>query len=184
MIVDGKVRLRESLPTGTLSTWTSGRIALGDEIHGGNGWSGDIRRAVVMTVGGSLDYVRPGALFIPPSYLYFPDHITPFPPPAAIEWFILVLHLFSFILVGFLLMWTSRPAFRVQSATIMAFGLAVVLALGKFLFDGRHTSAADLVVQLVGGLVGAMLGHWALRQATQSQAASRDGPDTLAATTR
>ena len=111
-IVDGKVRLRESLPTGTLSTWTSGRIALGDEIHGGNGWSGDIRRAVVTSVGGSLDYVRPGALFIPPSYLYFPDHITPFPPPAAIEWFILVLHLFSFILVGFLLMWISRPAFE------------------------------------------------------------------------
>jgi VanZ family protein len=181
VVVDGRVRVRESLPSDTLRTWSGGRVALGDEVHGGNGWRGEIRRAQVTTVGDSINYVQPGALLVPPSYFYFPDHITPFPPPAAIEWFILVLHFLSFVSVGFLLMWISRPAFRVRSATIMAFGLAVLLALGKFLFDGRHTSVADLVAQLVGGLVGAMLGHWALRKARQSPAVSRDGPDTLAA---
>jgi VanZ family protein len=184
VIVDGKVRLHENLPSGTLSTWSSGRIALGDEVHGGNGWSGEIRRAEVTTDGDSIDYVRPGALLVPPSYFYFPDHVTPFPPPAASEWFILVLHFLSFIPVGFLLIWISRPALRVPTATITAFGLAVALALGKFLFDGRHTSAADLVVQLAGGLIGAMLGHWALRKAGQSQKVSSDGSDALAATTR
>ena len=122
-----------------------------------------------MTVGDSIDYVRPGALLVPPSYFYFPDHITPFPPPSANEWLVLVLHFLSFIPVGFLLIWTWRPAVRVPSATFIAFGIAVVLALGKFLFDGRHTSAADLVVQLVGGLVGAVLGHWALRKARHGQ---------------
>jgi VanZ family protein len=96
----------------------------------------------------------------------------------------LVLHFLSFIPVGFLLIWISRPALRVPTATIMAFGLAVALALGKFLFDGRHTSAADLVVQLAGALIGAMLGHWALRKAGQSQTVSSDGSDTLAATAR
>jgi hypothetical protein len=184
VIVDGKARLHESLPSGTLRNWRSGRIALGDEVHGGNGWSGEIRRAQVATVGDSIDYVRPGALLVPPSYFYFPDHITPFPPPVASEWFILVLHLLSFVLVGFLLVWSGRPAVTVPSATIMGFGLALVLALGKFFFDGRHTSVADLVVQFVGSLVGAMLGRWALSKAGQSRPPSRDGPDTLAAMAR
>ena len=184
VMVDGKVRARETLPAHTLRTWGSGQIALGDEVHGGNGWHGEIRRAGVMTVGDSIDYVRPGALLVPPSYFYFPDHITPFPPPSASEWLILVLHFLSFIPVGFLLMWTWRPAMRVPSATFIAFGIAVVLALGKFFFDGRHTSVADLVVQLVGGLVGAMLGHWTLRKARHGQAVSRDSPDALAASAR
>jgi hypothetical protein len=180
VIVDGKVRLHESLPPATLKDWRSGQIALGDEVHSGIGWRGEIRRAEVTTVGDSIDYVQAG-LVVPSSYFYFPDHIAPFPPPEASEWVILVFHLLSFIPVGLLIMWTRRPPVRVLSATIMAFGIAVVLALGKFLFDGRHTSAADLVLQLLGGLIGAMLGQWWLRKAQQSKSASSDSPDSLAA---
>ena len=102
--------------------------------------------------------------------------------PEASEWVILVFHLLSFIPVGLLIMWTRRPPVRVLSATIMAFGIAVVLALGKFLFDGRHTSAADLVLQLLGGLIGAMLGQWwLLRKVKQRKSESSDNPDSLAA---
>jgi hypothetical protein len=64
-------------------------------------------------VGDSIDYVQSGALVVPPSYLYLPDHITPFPPPTSSEWVILVLHLLSFIPVGLLLMWTRRPSITV-----------------------------------------------------------------------
>jgi VanZ family protein len=181
LIVDGQLRLHESLPPGTLSTWRSGRIALGGEVHGGIDWQGEIRRAEVTTVGDSIDYAQSG-LVVPSSYFYFPDHITPFPPPVASEWVILVLHLLSFILVGLLLVWTSRPPISVLPATIMAFGLAVVLALGKFFFDGRHTSAGDLVMQLLGGLIGALLGHWWLRQAEKRASASPDDPDSLTTT--
>jgi hypothetical protein len=39
-----------------------------------------------------------------------------------------------------------------------------------------------LVEQLAGGLIGAMLGHWALRKAGHSQTVSSDGSDALAAT--
>ena len=118
---------------------------------------------------------------MPSSYFYFPDHIAPFPPPYASEWVTLVFHLLSFIPVGLLIMWTRRPPVRVLSATIMAFGIAAVFALGKFLFDGRHTSAADLVMQLLGGLIGAMLGLWWLRKAKQSKSASSESPDSPAA---
>jgi hypothetical protein len=180
VIVDGKVRLHERLPPATLKDWRSGQIALGGEVHGEIGWRGEIRRAEVRTVGDSIDYVRAG-LVVPSSYFYFPDHIVPFPPPNAREWVILVFHLLSFIPVGLLIMWTRRPPVKVLSATIMAFGIAVVLALGKFLFDGKHTSGADLVMQLFGGLIGVMLGKWWLRKTKQSKSASSDRPDSLAA---
>jgi VanZ like family len=182
VMVDGRVRLNEALPSNPLSSWHNGRIALGNEVDGGRGWRGEIRRAKVTTVGDSVDYVRSQALLVPPSYFYLPDHIAPFLPTTAGEWFILVFHLLSFIVLGFLIMWTHRPAVGVASATLTAFGIAVVLALGKFFFHGRHTSVADLVVQFVGGLIGAMLGQWALREAKQSRPASRNGPDPVTAT--
>jgi len=181
VIVDGKVRLQASLPSDILSTWPTGRIALGNEVHGGRGWSGDIRRAEVTTVGDSVDYVRSPALLVPSSYFYLPDHITPFPPPTAGEWFILALHFLSFIVVGFLITWVRRPAVGIPAATITAFGLAVVLAFGKFLFDGRHTSVADLVAQFLGALIGAMIGRRVLGEAKQGRSTSRDGHDSLAA---
>jgi hypothetical protein len=68
-----------------------------------------------------------------------------------------------------LLVWSSKPAITVRSATIMAFGIAVAFALGKFLFAGRHTSAADLAMQLLGALTGAMLGKWALAKASPTK---------------
>jgi hypothetical protein len=168
VIVDGTVRLNEVLPSNPLSTWHSGRIALGNEVHGGRGWSGEIRRAEVTTVADSIDYVRSGALVVPSSYFYFPDHIAPFPPPTAEERFIL-------------LMWTRRPPLGVLSATITAFGLAVVLSFGKFFFHGRHTAVADLAAQFLGALIGAMIGQWVLRKGKRSRPMSRDGPESLAA---
>ena len=170
VIVDGKVRLDESLPPGTLSSWQGGLVALGNEVHGGRGWRGEIRRAEVTTEGTTIDYVRPGSLRVPSSYLYLPDHVAPFPPPTPGEWVALVFHLLSFIVVGLLLVWIRWPPFRVLSATLLAFGIAVLLALGKFFFHGRHTSAADLVAQVLGALIGAMLGQRVLRQSGRPSA--------------
>ena len=46
---------------------------------------------------------------------------------------------------------------RPVPATLIAAALAVVLSAGKFLFDGRHTSVADFVLQVAGALLGALL---------------------------
>ena len=78
--VDGRTRLSEHLPTDSLRVWSQGRIVLGDEVNGGGPWRGQIRVAQVRTPGHTVDYVRPGALSIPASYLYLPDHVEPFPP--------------------------------------------------------------------------------------------------------
>jgi uncharacterized membrane protein YfcA len=65
--------------------------------------------------------------------------------------------LLSFIPVGFLIAWARRPPMRPVPATVLAVGLAVVLAAGKFLFHVRHMAVADIVLQSVGASLGALL---------------------------
>lgn len=42
-------------------------------------------------------------------------------------------------------------------ATLLAAALAIVLAAGKLLFDARREVVADLAMQVVGALLGAVL---------------------------
>ncbi len=157
--VGGATRLAKPLPAGSLRRWSGAHLALAHAIHRGGPWQGEVRRAVVRTPGQAVDYLRPGALVIPGQYLYLGDHLLPFPPPTKAEWAILLLHLVSFVLVGFLLVLGRRPPVRPLPATLAATGLAVALAAGKFLFHGRHAAVADVVVQAAGALLGALLAH-------------------------
>jgi hypothetical protein len=171
--VDGTTRITRHLPADSTRAWSAGQIVLGDEVNGGGPWQGKISHAEVLTSGHALDYVRPGELSIPEHYLYLPDHIAPFPPPNMEEWLILFFQLLSFILVGFLIALTRRPLIRPVPATLLAIGLAVVLAAGKFLFHTRHTAVADIVTQAVGALLGALLAsRLAHRQAGHPLAAA------------
>jgi hypothetical protein len=162
--VDGTIRLTGHLPADSARVWGAGQIALGDEVHGGGPWQGEIRHAEVRTPGHAVDYAHPGALAIPERYFYLPDHVAPFPPPSSGEWIVLLLHLLSFIPVGFLIAWARRPPVRPVPATALAAGLAVVLAAGKFLFYARHMAVADIVLQSAGALLGALLAVWLTRQ--------------------
>jgi VanZ family protein len=175
--VDGRRRLSAPLPDNSIRTWGEGQLVLGDEVHGGGPWQGTIRRAEVRTPGFAVDYTRPGALSIPAHYLYFPDHVAPFPPLGRGEWVALFLHFLSFVAVGFLIVTTRVPPFRPIAATVIAAGLAVALAAGKLLFHGRHTEVTDLAGQTAGALVGAVLAwRWAHRQA-QEQPEPRIRPE-------
>ncbi|HEX6445334.1 MAG TPA: hypothetical protein VF053_09625 [Streptosporangiales bacterium] len=184
--VDGTTRLRERLRPGSLGTWEPGLMVLGDEAHGGRPWQGEIRRAVVRTDGGSVDYARPGALETPRRYFYLPDHVSPFPPFDRTEWFALVVHLFSFVPVGFVLVLIrrrrTRRSMEVLVAVAIALGIAAVLAGGKLLFSERHLAAADLVVQSAGAFVGAYVAaRWRVRR---RRPPTEGGPGDLVITER
>ena len=166
--VGGRTRLTEYLPADSLQAWGQGQIALGDEVQGGGPWQGQIRLARVRSPGYAVDYVRPGALSIPVSYLYLPNHIEPFPPRDPKAWLTIFLHMLSFIPVGFLIVFVRRPPVRPVPATLLAAALAVVLAAGKFLFYGRHAAVADIVAESTGGLLGAALAWKAARAAGQN----------------
>ena len=109
------------------------------------------------TPGYAVDYVRPGALSIPQRYFYFPDRIEPFPPSSVLGQLFLFLEVLSFIPVGFLTVWARRPPVRPIPATLLAAALAVVLAAGKLLFAARREVVADVVMQVAGALLGAVL---------------------------
>jgi hypothetical protein len=158
--VNGRTRLAARIPANSLRVWTAGQIALGDEIHGGGPWQGTIRYAQVSTRGYAVDYVRPGALSIPGHFLYFPDDIEPFPPTDRADWLIVGLQLLLFVPVGFLIVWARRPPMRPIPATLLAAGLIVLLTAGKLLFHGRHIAMADVVMQIAGALLGALLAWW------------------------
>ncbi len=155
--VDGQTRLTEHVPAASARAWGQGQIALGDEVHGGRPWQGKIRLAQVRTAGDVVNYVRPGALSIPKSYFYLPDHILPFPPNGKGAWLDVLLDMVSFIPVGFLIVLSRRPPVRPVIATGLAAVLAVVLAAGKFLFHARHTSVVSIVLEIFGALLGALL---------------------------
>jgi VanZ family protein len=166
--VDGATRLAESLPSGTIRGWEDARFALGHEVHRGGPWQGEIRRAAIRVPGHApVDYARPGVLVIPERYRYLPDHMdAPFPPPSKTEWAILVLHLVSFVPVGFLLAVSRRPPLRPLPATLLATAVALTLAAGKFLFSGRHIGVDDVVVEIAGAYLGALLAQSARRTGT------------------
>ena len=157
--VDGATRLTRPLPAGSLRRWSGAHLALAHAIHRGGPWQGEVRGAVVRTPGQAVDYLRPGALVIPERYLYVGEHVLPFPPPSKAEWATLVLHFASFVLVGFLLVLARRPPVRPLPATLAATGMAGALAAAKFLFHGRHTAVADVVVEVAGAVLGALLAH-------------------------
>jgi len=158
--VNGQTRLAARIPADSPQVWTAGQIALGDEVHGGGPWQGTIRYAQVSTRGYVVDYIHPGALSIPGHFLYFPDHVEPFPPVGWEIWLTFALNLLLFIPVGFLIVWARRPPIPPVPATLLAAGLIVPLAAGKLLFHGRHIAAGEVVMQAAGALLGALLAWW------------------------
>jgi hypothetical protein len=158
--VNGRTRLAAQIPADSLRVWTAGRIALGDEVHGGGPWQGTIRYAQVSTRGYVVNYIHPGALSIPGHFLFFPDHVEPFPPADWEDWLIFALNLLFFVPVGFLIVRARRPPMPPVPATLLAAGLIVPLAAGKFLFQGRHIAVAEVVMQTAGALLGALAAWW------------------------
>jgi hypothetical protein len=159
--VDGATRLRASVPGNAVRDWGPGQVALGDEVHGGGPWRGRIRVAEVRTPRYDVDYVRPGALSIPESYLYLPDHIEPFPPAGTFKWLTVFLDMLSFIPVGFLIVLARRPPIHPMAVGLLGVAIVLLLAAGKFLFHSRHTSLGVLIGETAGVLLGALLaGRW------------------------
>ena len=153
-----RTRLIRHLPADSARDWSPGQIALGNEVHGGNPWLGQIRQAEVRTPGHTVNYVRPGALSIPENYLYLPDHVEPFPPQNLEQWLLAFLDLLSFIPVGFLVVWSRRPPLSpIVRHPAGRCTRGTGLGAGKYLFYARHTSVANLLMQVAGAWFGAWL---------------------------
>lgn len=171
--VNGRTRLAARIPAGSPRVWTAGQIALGDEVHDGGPWQGTIRYARVSTRGTAVDYIHPGTLSIPAQFLYFPDHLEPFPPADWADWLTFPVNLLLFVPVGFLIVWARRPPIQPIPATLLAAGIIVPLASGRLLFHARHIAVAEVLMQAAGALLGALLAWWWARHHTASRRGTR-----------
>lgn len=166
--VDGGTPLVRRVPGGVVPAWRPGQVSLGDSTHGGLAWQGEVRLAEVRTGNDTVNYASPGALPIPRTFFYLPDHVQPFPPTDPSQWLLALVDLLTFIPAGFLIVWSRRRPMHPVPAALITAALAVVLAAGKFLFYERHTSVANVLGQAIGGLLGALLAWWLARAGRQA----------------
>ena len=166
------------LPADPLSNWDPNyKLALGSELLDDRHWIGKIRTAVVEADGRRVDYLSPGVLHIPSKIILSKTEYANRLPRYQIipfsmkyqksywrklhDW---IPNLIGFIPFGFFLMRAFDPQrsiiFIVSSCALVS----VTIEAGQILLPSRYTSADDLVLNTVGGTIGAFLGR--IRQQT------------------
>lgn len=163
--VDGRSRLQEPVPADWFASWsTDYRLALGNEFNFNRAWLGEIRQLVIATPGQTVDYLQPGRLTVPARYshwrhyrqlysFFFADENS-VSRAAVMDWAINVL---GFIPCGFWILCLSRGKRSLLIASIGSAGLSLSIECLQFFLADRSTSIDDLVLNTLGGALGAWL---------------------------
>jgi hypothetical protein len=156
--VDGAPLIRETLGPDPLRSWDrSFHLALGNELTLGRPWVGDVRRVRVRVEDELVDILEPGGLEIPAEWQYVPARLR-----APLLWFggagrvlDVVLNLAAFLPLG----WILAAFRRLPLVWVVAVCTALSLSMevGQIFFDERVPSLIDLAVNVVGGVLGAIL---------------------------
>ena len=165
--VDSDVVRTVCLPDSSLSEWSPHyRLALGNELTGNRAWLGDIRKAVVTVGNERFDYLVAGALYIPTHFTVPDKHFH----EQSVQWipFIRddlgaddfkdwVQNLLWFIPLGWLIAVVRTPRPSIFVATVLCAALSVTIELGQIFLPTRFPSADDLILNTLGGTIGAWL---------------------------
>jgi hypothetical protein len=165
--VDSDVVRTVCLPDSSLSEWSPHyRLALGNELTGNRAWLGDIRKAVVTVGNERFDYLVAGALYVPTHFTvpdkYFREQSVQLIPFVRDDlgvddfkdW---VQNLLGFIPLGWLIAVVRTPRPSIFVATILCAALSVTIELGQIFLPTRIPSADDLILNTLGGTIGAWL---------------------------
>ncbi len=162
--VDGVPLAAEDVEVPPLSTWDrTYRTALGNEVDGGRPWAGDLREASVTTPSETIDLLAPGVLAVPDSYRYEPRRgWEPALPTSATDAMVDLLHALAFVPVGALLV-VAVPGVRVTRVILVTLLLTLALTASKMVFEDRHPSLSDPVVETLGTVLGLLLARHLVR---------------------
>ena len=159
--LNGAEALSAPLPENALADWApSYRLALGNELTEDRPWLGEIRVASV-SAGGQppIDYSRPGALELPRHLAVTQAHIiaNPFDSQSYSINRDFVLNLLGFIPLGALFVCLRGGRYGLAIATAACASLSLGIELGQLFLAGRVTETADLLLNILGGALGAWL---------------------------
>jgi len=163
--VDGREVVRQMLPPEPLSTWSHEyQLALGNKLGFNRPWLGELRQAVVQVAGRDYDYTLPGALEIPASYplqlAYRYVQWIPFSNISEGSSAIVdkVVNLFGFIPFGMILVIFMHRCRALVIFAGMCCAMSLSIEVGQLFIATRTPSIDDLLLNTLGGTLGAWLG--------------------------
>lgn len=160
--VDDNIALSARLPKRALSAWSPAyQLALGNEITCDRPWLGDIRQTNITVGGRNIDYTLDNALYAPQHLSTLKAHYVLMPligksisSGYLSDFFI---NLLGFIPLGILLMFASEQRLSVLSVTALSAALSLSIEFGQLFLPGRVTETEDLILNTLGGMLGAWL---------------------------
>ena len=165
VMADGREVLRERLPIEPLSNWSPEyRLAFGNSLGFSRPWLGELRKAIVHVAGRQYDYMLPDALEAPASYQPpFTNHHVQWIPFSNIgnDSSVIVdkiVNLFGFIPFGMILAITLRQPRSVWALAAMCCAMSLSIEVGQLFLAPRTPSIDDLLLNTLGGALGAWLG--------------------------
>lgn len=163
--IDDAYRLIAELPANAFDTWARDyRLAMGNEITFDRPWLGTIYRAIITVDGKAEDYLVPGAVEIPTSYYLRLQPDTARPIPFYHQYYSLdvikdwVINLFGFMPLGALIVILFPGSGSIVRAVIICLGVSLVIEAMQMFLPWRHPGIEDLILNTLGGAVGAWLG--------------------------
>lgn len=159
--VDGIVTLSAPLPRDALANWARNyRLALGNEPTHDRPWLGEIRHAKVAVGEREIDYTQPGALEIPRHLAVIQAHhiLNPLRRDSMTIDTDFVINLLGFIPLGILLICRVGGRRSVVAVTALCASVSLGIEAGQLFFAGRVTETQDLILNTLGGTLGAWIG--------------------------
>jgi hypothetical protein len=178
-------RVERPLPAEPLSVWDRRYpVLLGNERTGERPWLGEIRRALVETPAGAVDYADPAAHARPRIlwHLHNGHRLNPLDGVSPVDG---VLNVLGFVPLG-LALGFGRRAWRWGAAVGAAAALSAVVELAQFLVPGRVPQTSDVFLNTLGAACGLLLARRLTvvpsgftRQAPAAEPVSGPGPGTV-----
>ncbi len=153
------------LPENPISRWSPEyRLAIGNEFTNNRPWLGKIRQLVIKSGGKRFGYMREGRLYFP-EYLVLKDvsyHLIPFSErdygvKSIIDW---TINLLGFVPFGFLIVLFSKDKIPVVKAMLICGLLSLSIEIGQLFIARRVTEVEDVILNTLGGLLGALIGKY------------------------
>jgi VanZ family protein len=162
---DGREVLRQRLPPNPLSNWSPEyRLAFGNQFGFNRPWLGEVRKAIVLVTGERYEYIPPDALETPASYrLPLANRYVQWIPFAdysdgntkVVD---KMVNLFGFIPFGMILAMSLRRPRSVWALAAICCAMSLSIEAGQLFLAPRTPSVDDLLLNTLGGALGAWLG--------------------------